>query len=313
MGDFKKQHFVPQSYLRRFSKDKKQIRVYDKILKKSFSDGIRNVAQESHFYKIPDEMIPAGINFSDEDKLVFEKVLQNFEGELNQLIEKIFFLPPGIEIPKKIRESLSILIAVQLLRTRSYRKLVKEASEKFVQALARDLTKKNFGEKALKYTPKVKASKNNAFALHSQLIFDFDNLAKMAEVFYNHIWQIGYNKTTKLFYTSDNPVVMHTPLRSMFRGVGIKSPGIEIAYPLSSRYILILVDSRVYATLKFADGKGSILEAENVEYYNSLQVIHSDRQIFCEEADFDLPEDMVKKDPDLSNPDSDRIVVNNFD
>lgn len=309
MGDYERQHFVPQSYLRRFSKNEKQIEVYDKILQKSFPDGIRNVAQRSHFYTIPDEVIPSGTNLTEDEKLSVEKAFHPFEDKLNSLIKIIITLPPGIAIPKKIREDFSILIAVQLLRTRSHRKLIEEATEKFYKAIAQDLIKENFGEEALKYTPTIKLKEKHVGVIHSQQIFNFDNLAKMAKVFFNHIWLIGINNTKNLFYTSDNPVVMHTPLKKQLRGVGISSLGIEIAYPLSSQYILILADREVYADYELFDGKSSNLEAENVEYYNSLQVIHSDRQIFCEEQDFDLAKDMIKKSPNLSNPESNRVKV----
>lgn len=313
MGDTKKQHFVPQSYLKRFSKNGKQIQVFDKVLKNSFSAGIRDVAQESHFYTIPDEIISSDAKFSKIDRLIFEKAFIAYESELNLLIKVLITLPPGISIPRRVRESFSILVAIQLLRTKKHRNLIKEATEKFYEAIFQELVKVNFGEEATKYTPKAAIKEKYEGMIHSQYIFDFDNLAEMAEIFYNHIWMVGINNSESPFYTSDNPVVMHTPFKNKIRGVGIKSKGIEIAYPLSSQYILILADRDSYKDYEAFDGKSSNMREENVEYYNSLQVIHSNRQIYCEEQDFYLVKDMIKESPDISNPKSNRVSVNILD
>lgn len=56
MGQHKKQHYVQQSYLRRFSTNEKQIYVYDKVLGKDFPNGVSDVAQEHHFYRLPDSL-----------------------------------------------------------------------------------------------------------------------------------------------------------------------------------------------------------------------------------------------------------------
>ena len=56
MPAYKNQHFVPQSYLRRFSpdEDQKRVYVYDKVMKQSLGlIGIRGVANKSYFYDTP--------------------------------------------------------------------------------------------------------------------------------------------------------------------------------------------------------------------------------------------------------------------
>ncbi|CAG1020416.1 hypothetical protein DOJK_00319 [Patescibacteria group bacterium] len=50
--DVKKQHYVPQVYLRRFS-IKNQINVLDKFNDKSYPSNIKDVAEENRFYDIP--------------------------------------------------------------------------------------------------------------------------------------------------------------------------------------------------------------------------------------------------------------------
>jgi hypothetical protein len=179
-----------------------------------------------------------------------------------------------------------------------------------MRAIARELIKENFGEESLKYAPKISFKDTAAGLFQSQQIFDFDKLDGFAEVLYNHIWILCVNDTGKPLYTSDDPVVMHTPLKDQLPAVGIASPGIEIAYPLSSSRILTLADREVYGFHENAfDGKSRSLDEENVTYYNSLQVLDSERQIYCEQPDFDLVKDMIKKNPALGEIKRDRVEI----
>ena len=98
MSKTKKEHYVPQSYLRRFSSDGKQIHVYDKILKRSFTSGIRDVAQESHFYDIPRESFPTELKVSEEDLQAVEKAFNKIEGLFSQTVEEVLSLTDDISI-----------------------------------------------------------------------------------------------------------------------------------------------------------------------------------------------------------------------
>ena len=311
MGQHKKQHYVQQSYLRRFSSNEKQIYVYDKVLGKDFLSGISDVAQESHFYRLPNDLkTQDGKPINAEDPLIVEKTFQKIEGRANQDIQTLIELPVEASIPTETRENLSIFLAIQFLRTRAYRNLVVETAEKLAQAIALDAIKENFGEEALKYAPKISFKDKAAGLFQSQQIFDFDKLAGFAEVLYNHIWILCINDTGKPLYTSDTPVVMHTPLKDQLPAVGIASPGIEIAFPLSPSRVLTLADREIYGFHESSyDGKIRELKAENVTYYNSLQVLDSERQIYCEQLDFDLVKDMIKMNPTLGEIKRDRVEI----
>lgn len=270
-----------------------------------------DVAQESHFYRLPDELkTEAGKSVSVDDPLIVEKAFQKIEGRANQDIKTLIELTAGDSIPTETRENLSVFLTIQFVRTRAFRNLVVETAEKFMQALARDLIKENFGEESLKYTPKISFSDQAAGLFQSQQIFAFDKLDEFAKVLHNHIWILLTNDTGNPLYTSDNPVVMHTPLKDQLPGVGIASPGIEIAFPLSSSRILTLADRQVYGFHQSSfDGKIRELEVDNVTYYNSLQVLDSERQIYCEQPDFALVEDMIEKNPNLSRGKRNRIEI----
>ena len=65
----RKQHFIPQCYLKHFSSNKKNLFVYDKKSSKSFSSPIGNIAYKEFFYQLPEKFIknldeiPSGTNY----------------------------------------------------------------------------------------------------------------------------------------------------------------------------------------------------------------------------------------------------------
>src|SRR5258708_17506977 len=61
MSKVKNQHFVPQSYLQRFTAtaDQAKIWIFDKVTRRSFDSNVRNVASETHFYDFHDDNIQA--------------------------------------------------------------------------------------------------------------------------------------------------------------------------------------------------------------------------------------------------------------
>ncbi len=61
MSTKKKQHFVPQLHLARFTYDGDLLHVYDKLTRKTFIRNKRDVAEENGFYNIPNELITADL------------------------------------------------------------------------------------------------------------------------------------------------------------------------------------------------------------------------------------------------------------
>ncbi|HTU91364.1 MAG TPA: DUF4238 domain-containing protein, partial [Gemmataceae bacterium] len=53
----KRQHYVPQSYLRRFCKDGQQLFAFDKTNRKSVQTSVANVALEHYFYDMPEDLV----------------------------------------------------------------------------------------------------------------------------------------------------------------------------------------------------------------------------------------------------------------
>jgi hypothetical protein len=109
MNKVKNQHYVSQFYLKQWTNNKKQLFVYDKKQKKSFTSNVNVVASSRFFYDLPEiddnkkvEIIEKlkkdGFEDAYINDLFQEQVLENSFSQLeaivapllNQIIKKIF-------------------------------------------------------------------------------------------------------------------------------------------------------------------------------------------------------------------------------
>lgn len=90
---------------------------------------------------------------------------------------------------------------------------------------------------------------------------------------------------------------------------GGNSKGIEIAFPISTKLILILYDIEMFEP--FSSFHNHFLEIlpEEVKFYNSLQVQQSYRYVFSKENNFVLAETIMNANPTLSNIRSERFLM----
>lgn len=288
--------------------DGKQIFVFDKVLCRAFSDGVRNVAQETHFYRVPEGLIDADGKPSAVDPLFIEKWFQKIEGEFEKGLKTLSEIPADCHVPTETRERLSTFLALQYMRTRAFRNLVKDLNEQLYREICKRAISQNFGDDALKYMPRIEYKDEAAGLFQTQQFFDDDKVSEFSSILNSHIWILLINDTGEPLYTSDAPVVLHRHFAG--RAVGLASPGVEIAFPISSTRILSLRERNAFRALESLDSSVQPLACENVEFYNSLQVLQSERQIYCETGSFALAEDMIKDSPQLSEKNRSRVNFN---
>jgi len=299
----KQQHFVPQSYLRRFTSDGKTIQVLDKPNLRTFTSNVRNIAGETGFYNLPTEGAEAlGI-----DPQVAEKALsdleQSFDAAVGTVLERAAAGDLTV-LDARLRRNLAHFLVVQDLRTREKRSAIRQVIEKFGEALAESY-------------PDLKGSAIRAEADEQWLglfqtaqLFNPEMLRMLTSALLDHIWFLGHSCTGRALYTSDHPFVRRAHYQQPHMGtLGLASPGIELACPLSSSYVLVLSDRVAFREYEDRDNKVLDLEADNVTYYNSLQVLQSYRQVYCSANAFELALQICRERPYVRDPDKIRVVV----
>jgi len=318
------QHFVPRSYLKYFANKRGkeyETNVYDKETEKSFPCNIKGVASSRYFYDFPTkdeikrdleekgeiEAISSLEQLENIEIQAVEKFFSELEGDFKSKLDNIraryAMSPEPFEqnevITKVEKVALATNLAYQFTRTRDIRENFNEMSDKFLQHVVDRMVNEKFPELEPGAVKVVRDEKYDGLN-HAAFLFNKE-FSEFPMILLNHIWTIGVNETDIPFYTSDNPVVKYGHKEDkFFSNAGIASPGIEIAFPISEKLLLILreksyfgVEAQVLYGNKFIS-----MEVENVEFYNWLQVTQSNRQIYSSNPNFELINKMRKENPD---------------
>lgn len=311
----KKQHYVPQCYLKAWGRlGKYQVSVYDKLSDTARISSIRDVASENYFYDIVpsdimkkdviDYLKASGIEFdADTSSQGIEKIFANmveepYEKYLAKLIEQCDATPWTIQncffISEQEKVEFSEFLALQYIRTKQIRNRLLDQSDCFLQVL-RDM------DAPEKLINEWTTGENEAKNIHAKMLMDFQHLSEIARSFYNLTWSLGLNKTDKLFYTSDSPIGtqphIHHPFMSM---AGLQSKGVEVFFPISPRCILIMYDGSFLTPGKEMNRKYiEIVDEKNVDYYNSLCALNCERCVFSTDGDWSVIDDMLTKDENV--------------
>jgi hypothetical protein len=335
----KNQHYVPQSYLENFSldpnKNEKQIFVFDKDNQKKFPTNIKNIPLERYFYDFPENLVLPG-----EDPQKVENFFDELEGRQKKLlkhikkkIDWIFRLrKKGNAYSKKVlnqsqKIDSSYVVAFQLFRTKEFRNFLlemREVNKPFFDKLIEQEINEIITQGAKEYS--IILNEESTSEIQSMLSERIDNKLSFmykeglsvihsnfmdssyepaSQILREHIYLIGINDTEKPLFTSDHPVVQYPHLGLN----GINSPGIEIAFPIDSKAILIMKEKSHFYKFAKLDGNLFPLTLNDVDFYNQLQVYGSNRFVFCSEDRFDLVEEICKNNPDVCSSNKTRIQL----
>lgn len=333
MADTKKEHYVPRCYLENFEGEKGKIQVFDKAILQIRSQTKENIAAENYFYDIDFDKMMEGLDDESQQKVRsdikeitgvenWEEIAKNILDKKH--IEKSYFATmEGVYAPflKQIiaksyggnnwvikhckpfsedeKIGLALMMAIQMLRTKSHREEIGEMIAKTYQTLAYKMQMND--ENALpKEAFEVEANKDFVKLQHSAMFMDAEHILGIAEALLNHIWVMRVNKTTTPFYTSDNPIIRIPHKHDKFMShSGLSSDGIEIAFPISPNLIVVLYErkwfSQYHGDLTFE----IITSDKEVDYYNHGQVVHSYRCVYSQRDNFELAQLLCEQNPQI--------------
>lgn len=368
MSKVKRQHYVPQFYLKQWHNEKseEQIYVFNKEFGRSYSSNIKGVASSNYYYDFPElddiqkkelvKNIESESSISEEEKaslLEFytkqeiEKSLSSIEAINSEIIlnlikklENIKALPltyftkyEFLTFEDKLE--LSFFIALQYCRTDEMRIMNEQFSELLVKQIADNLlmnTDRLKNDSKLidsvgldtvngiiesvnngvltseSYTVKVDENYTKINHLDSM----FEQAEHISSILVQYKWMICINNTSIPFFTSDNPVLKKANLNNPFYSNGFASKGIEIFYPISPKYAILIMEPSYYKEVApdLFDYTIWDLKKENVIHYNDLLVQHATSQVYSHTCNFELVEKRIKNTPEVSNKARKRIRFN---
>ena len=247
MPDNKRQHFVPQNYLREFSHDGDSIGVFLVEQEKCIGSApINSQAQESYFY---------GKN------LEIEKILSGLESLLAENRRTIFNNQTN-KLNLYQREVLYQDMILQLSRT----KHMADLYEEMATANARRVWRHSSDELVRKHAD------NFGIKFDKPIIGAMMVTLKNLFVCLDLEFKVLVNRTVIPFITSDNPVCRYN---QYFEGhqryhSGLKSIGEQLYYPLSPSFAVLYYDGNVYKTKYKKRNYLEIEEESDVNHLNGL-------------------------------------------
>ncbi|MBW3001871.1 DUF4238 domain-containing protein [Candidatus Woesearchaeota archaeon] len=308
----KKQHYVPQLYLKGFSTQRnkeKYLFVYNKENKKCFQANIRKIACENYFYDIDETQIT-------------EKIFSKIESEFNIPLQKLIQAEDLDKLNESDKKVLSYFIAAQLFRTKQFRLTYKQICDGLFDKIGKSQLA-DFKE------GQVTLTEDSLKRLHISSIFSFiEDISKIIQTELS--WKLCINNTKMPFWTSDNPIVFYNELESdpFVSNMGLKCKGFQLHFPLSHRLLLILLDpntrirdlsksktikdpnyrakiSKINEKVNFRlvdllPDKEYVIEGR-VIYENNLQIFSSTQFIFSKDNDFKLADKYLSEYPKYRN------------
>lgn len=331
MGKVKKEHYVPQCYLRNFriTGEDYKINVFDKKKPEvRIFQNIEDVASERYFYDIKIDKILEELPESERDKLIaqmgdqyefyknddkqhiekfFSKIIEgNYSNVLKSIIEKAegsnaWCIKNCFCMSQQEKEIMALFISLQFWRTKKQREMLKEGLTKISKTLLCKIYNVEYGDTDGKISEddiETAIGKESMKLQHAKFMFDKDRIKEFTQIFQNHLWVIYINRTKVPFWTSDSPIVLNN-------GTGIASKGIEIIFPLSDKVALGMYDRKMYSEIFseiFTRDDRIYIELKKEEIvldYNKLQVSECYRCVYSSNSDFSVAEKMCKDNPKL--------------
>jgi hypothetical protein len=118
---------------------------------------------------------------------------------------------------------------------------------------------------------------------------------EFSKILESYKWIIYRNFTDMPFYISDNPVAQYGQLGK----VGLKEKGVEIRFPLSPRYELVIHEPTfLYEQYSLLDINNiHILDnlIDNIHQSNDLQIQNSESQVYTNLDDYTFIENRLKQ------------------
>ncbi len=286
-ADTKKQHYVPRFLLRNFISNGgkgKHLFVYEKRTGKTFRTSPENIAHENWFYKIGDNC--------------YENEFAELESEVAPIIKKIIQEESIRSLTLEERVLISKFTIIQFTRTRG---AVDDYKNTLLLPSLRWGIKKLIEHGKIPPHPKgldiddIPLEINDDYAKASVLSIGAQSTLKYSETLALRKWVLFECGKDETFIIGDNPVILDNQTGDL---LGLMVPGIEIYIPLSSSYLLGILERNNF----FHPNQKWKCIHQIMMYFNSRQVMYSESHLFSSTSKWRDCKNFLSKYPKYKAP-----------
>lgn len=260
----KKQHYIPQFYLKGFSHDKNNLWMFDKklVTQKSIMQlTTKSIAFENNFYTYKS---------IDKTKETLESMFSQMEGVASNVIEKI---SGGGEINEQEKSDLAVFLSFLWLRVPKSKKRVNDMTRDLSEQISRKMIMmtpnerireilskegKTISDKEIQEMREFGADeKRSKFVLDIPQNYWIKNMLQMGMDLTPTLqicdWELCIADKQFAFITSDNPFML-IPSRPIvpFNGLGLLTPGAKKVVPLTSKVCLVMHEPNKNPVIKYS-------------------------------------------------------------
>ena len=265
---------------------------FDKPECRSFPVSIEDIACEKFFYERKD------------DEQVLEKALSKLEKDFSEVYFKLITSRSLLSLKWREKNTLASFVAVQDLRTREFREILRSTGKEMKRVLGTKNPSKELADQL-----KTVDSEETIHEIQSKFIMEtLSGKTGFAEIVLNMKWILFENNTNIPLWTSDHPVNRYNPIdQSPLGNLGLKSKGIQVFFPLNPTMGIVFGDLTEY----FSSPEKVTCIKPHVTFCNTLQVKSSTRHVFSANNNFYLAKKWLSENLELKDPDRLRMEARN--
>ncbi|MGB9941090.1 DUF4238 domain-containing protein [Methanosarcina sp.] len=296
----KKQHIIPQHYLKGFSKERddptistgnKIIYCHNVKIEKRHKSAIKNISYGNYFYGKDElyEVNDLDDENSDEDSLDcknLEDVLNRFETQHNDLLDHVI---DNKNLALTLEEMYSLYYFLILLKTRT--KGAREHAVKSIKTISESVGQMYF-DKNDHDDLRVEALPD-PIVTHTEFMQALlGSIDKNLHLIVDLSAVLLINDTETNFITSDNPVIFYNYIAPKYTKYKITTAfacsGFMMFCPITEKLSILFYDKDLYHVHKHSQTTVKIKEKSDIDSINTLQVLNCNEEIYCyDESEID--------------------------
>jgi len=318
MTHYKKQHYVPKSYLKAWSADGRRIWMFDKHRGEARHVGLGSVAQETHFNDAF-RRFQGQVTDGESSDLV-ERQFQTWENEFLTMRKVALDVAADRRVGSlEERKAMATCAALQLLRTAKTRSALIRGADEYQADQSNGLLDWLDEPLRERMVQEPEFACEHISLIQACLLWTTDIIPHIATELYHYLWVVAKNTTPFPFYTSDAPIaaLTHetgkppfypTPRAytetnrewSVVKGLFYDDPlkgGLELIFPVSPDCALLMFHPFDFEQeLGDKQGKVLVLGAESVQIRNIVIAAAAARQVLSLTDDFRMADTVFRND-----------------
>lgn len=264
----KSHHYVPQFYLRQFSKNGKDIIMFNLDRKLCKLVPIKGQCSERYFYSTEPELEDAFSKLESKVAAILRKIVK--EQSLDNLT---------------LDEYVHLLSFILFQRGRT--KYMDEKQTEMIDYFFENMLKPMFlsSDEAKKSGLTAESIKDIKMVHSNPVLLPLLGHLDSAPLIADLSMSLLRNTSSMDFITSDNPVIFFNTFFNKEKNLGtdgFQSRGLQIFYPINSRFMLMFFDKAYYEIIADDKMTTKVFDPKDIRRINGLQIINCNKNVYFE-------------------------------